>query len=197
MKDVVTEIQASEDLSVKHTEVELQSADGATKAYILYSREPDEFNAAAKSVSYGGAELLSAKVYADEAEAISFAEVTGAKLEEVKIPGGLARDAFIKKWLKAAKKNKQGLLPFLLLPLTACCHSGGSALLTSFSGTLAAANALNTALFTSSFTVTLSDAGSMDAGDLGTLLTKTSGEVFSRKILKRQIPNERQNLSVK
>ena len=196
MKDVVTEIQASDDLSVKHTQLELRSADGATKAYILYSREPDEFNAAAKSVSYGGAELLSAKVYADEAEAISFAEVTGAKLEEVKIPGGLARDAFIKKWLKAAKKNKQGLLPFLLLPLAAC-HSSGSTLLTSFSGTLAAANALDTALFTSSFTVTLSDAGSMDAGDLGTLLTKTSGEVFSRKILKRQIPNERQNLSVK
>ena len=41
MKDVVTETQSSEDLSVKHTEVELQSADGATRAYVLYSREPD------------------------------------------------------------------------------------------------------------------------------------------------------------
>ena len=90
MKDFATENQAREDLSVKPNSVELQAGDGSVTAYVLLSREPEEFNSAAQSVSYGSVELSSAKVYADEAEAIGFAEVTGAKLEKVEIPGGLA-----------------------------------------------------------------------------------------------------------
>ncbi|MDA9825629.1 hypothetical protein N9D03_08385, partial [Alphaproteobacteria bacterium] len=127
MKDFATENQAHEDRSVKPSTVELQASDGPVTAYVLFSREPEEFNSAAHSVSYGSVELSSAKVYADEAEAIGFAEVTGAKLEKVEIPGGLARDVFLKKWMKAAKKNKQGLFPFLLLPLAACGGGGSSA----------------------------------------------------------------------
>jgi len=97
MKDVVTQNHTNDDLSVKPTEVELQSSDGIVTAYVLYSKEPEEFNSVAGSVSFGGTELLSAKVYADEAEAIGFAEVTGAKLEKVEVPEGSARDAFLKK----------------------------------------------------------------------------------------------------
>ena len=179
MKDFATEIQARETLSGKPTSVELQATDGPVTAFVLLSREPEEFNSAAQSVSYGSAELPAAKVYADEAEAVRFAEVTGAKLEKVDIPAGLARDAFLKKWMKAAKKNKQGFFPFLLLPLAACGGGGGSAPVT-FTVTEATSGADTLISFSGTATgdITASTTGVTTTFTRGSL-TGTADNVFA------------------
>jgi hypothetical protein len=193
MKDFATENQAREDLSVKPNSVELQAGDGSVTAYVLLSREPEEFNSAAQSVSYGSVELSSAKVYADEAEAIGFAEVTGAKLEKIEIPGGLARDVFLEKWMKAAKKNKQGILPLLLLPLAACGGGGGSSAPVTFTVTEAA----NLISFggTATGDITASTTGTTTTFTRGSL-TGTADDVFDAAAPKQIIAASGQTVIV-
>ena len=129
---------------------------------------------------HNGLELQSAGVFEDEAELKSYAKSRELELEPIEIPSGRGRDAFLKKWATAAKKkNKRGLIPFLLLPLAACGGGDDEPLLEAFSGTIADAKALDTSKYTADFDISVSDAGQVSAEDLNALAAQTGGDVTS------------------
>ena len=98
------------------------------------------------------------------------------------IPAGDARDAVLRKWAKAAKKNKKGLVPLLLLPLAACGGGGVDSLLTSYDGDVAGAKAVDATNYTSDFTISVSDAGAVAASELTEVAGKTTGDVTSASV---------------
>ena len=136
-------------------------------------------------VLYQGADLAGARVYKDQAELARIIRSSSVQVEKIEIPACKARDAFLKKWAKAAEKNKNGLIPLLLLPLAACGGGGGETVLESYEGTIASATALTTSdliKYSSSFSITVSDGPSVSAADLTAVADKTSGDVMSLNV---------------
>ncbi|XXK34583.1 hypothetical protein ACMAY8_18380 [Rhodobacteraceae bacterium nBUS_22] len=134
-------------------------------------------------VEYCGDTLAGARVLTDDADIVGVAQNSGFEYEVVRIPAGDARDAFIRKWAEAAKRNKKGLLPVLLLPLAACGGgSSGPDPLTSYAGTIEGAKAQDVSKYTSSFSITLSDGPSVSATDLTIIANKTTGDVTSASV---------------
>ena len=146
---------------------------------------------ALEPVLYRGTALNRACVYKDQAELARIVGASAAHIEKISIPAGKARDAFLKKWVKAAGKNKNGLMPLLLLPLAAC--GGGETVVESYESTIASAIALTTSdltKYSSSFSITVSDGPSASAADLTAVAGKTSGKVTSVNVTEVTGPAE-------
>ena len=97
----------------------------ASKAYIVHSNAAQALPIGVQNASYLGQDAASIRVAVDDAELENYVASAGSFVEVVELPGSpAARAALIAKWAKKiAKKNKNALLPLLLLPLAAC---GGS-----------------------------------------------------------------------
>ena len=153
------------------------------RAAIVSARDGHAEISAAAPVSYRRGELPNAYVVADGSDVSAAARGSGLDFELVDIPGGDARDAFLRKWATAAKKHKKGLVPLLLLPLAACGGGGGvESLLTSYDGDVAGAKALDATKYMSDFTIFVSDAGAVAAADLTEVASKTTGDVTSASV---------------
>ena len=152
------------------------------RAAIVSARDGHAEISAAAPVSYRQEELPNAYVVADGSDVRAAARRSGLDFELVDIPAGDARDAFLRKWATAAKKQKKGLVPLLLLPLAACGGGGVESLLTSYDGDVAGAKALDATKYTSDFTISVDDAGAVAAADLTEVAGKTTGDVTSTSV---------------
>ena len=181
MKDFASENKVQDANLEAGRPVELLDSGQSVKAYVVRADNVAEFHLGA-AVESGGVHLKSAGVFEDEAALVAAAAAAGAELEVVDIPAGDARDAVLRKWAKAAKKNKKGLVPLLLLPLAACGGGGVDSLLTSYDGDVAGAKAVDATNYTSDFTISVSDAGAVAASELTEVAGKTTGDVTSASV---------------
>ena len=154
------------------------------RAAIVSTRDGHAEISTAAPVSYRRGELPNAYVVADGSDVSVAARRSGLDFELVDIPAGDARDAFLRKWAKAAKKNKKGLVTLLLLPLAACGGGGGvESILAAYTGTVHdATTKLDVTKYTSDFTISLSDAGAVAAADLTEVAGKTTGDVTTANV---------------
>ena len=160
---------------------ELKLKSKVTHAKILQVKPDQDLSVFSSSVYFRGQFLQAVRVIESEARFADFNVSNSGFIQEVDVPGGNSRDAFLKKWVKAAKKNKKGLMPILLLPLAAC-GGGETPVLESYDGTIAGAKALDLTKYASTFTVKVSDSGSVDAADLNSIATNTTGKVTSASV---------------
>ena len=124
MKDFVEQTAEQGKKMNNQANLEINLSGDTVTAYVLRVEAPEGISAPLSEVSFNGKPMKSARVFKDQA-ALGAALAAGVgPLEEVDVPVGDARDAFLKKWAKAAAKNKKGLASVLLLPLAAC--GGGS-----------------------------------------------------------------------
>lgn len=105
--------------------IEAVAKTASSKAYLVTTPAADVFPIRVHSASYHGEAATSIRVAADDAELEGFVATAGKSIEVVDLPKTPeSREKLIAQWAKkAAKKNKNGMLPMLLLPLAAC---GGS-----------------------------------------------------------------------
>ncbi|WP_139816300.1 beta strand repeat-containing protein, partial [Planktotalea arctica] len=94
----------------------------ASKAYIIENHAADVLPIGVQSASYQGQDAAFIRVAVDDAELEAYAASSGGAIEVVELPDtAAARAKFLAQWAKkAATKNKNALLPLLLLPLAAC-----------------------------------------------------------------------------
>jgi len=99
----------------------------ASKAYIVHTHAAETLPIGVHNASYQGQGAEFIRVAVDDAELENYAASAGSIVEVVDLPGTpAARAKFVAQWAKKiAKKNKNTLLPLLLLPLAAC-GGGGS-----------------------------------------------------------------------
>jgi len=124
MKDFVAQTAQQGNKMNNQANLEINLSGDTVTAYVLRVEAPDGISAPLSEVSFNGQPMKSARVFEDEA-ALGAALASGAgSYDEIEVPSGDARDAFLKKWAKAASKNKKGLASVLLLPLAACGGGG-------------------------------------------------------------------------
>jgi len=123
-KDTINakEIKVSVDDQSMHSEktFHVSESDVAHKAYILNCENYNDIPLKLSGAKYKNTNILSARVVENSDQLDAFVSAGNFNVEEITIPAGADRDAFLKKWFKIATKKKANLLPLLLLPLTAC-----------------------------------------------------------------------------
>ena len=125
MKDFVAQNERQGTKMNNKVNLEIDLSGDTVTAYVLRAGVPDGISAPLSEVRFNGKPMGSARVFEDEV-ALSAALASGAgSYDEIEVPAGDARDAFLRKWAKAAAKNKKGLASVLLLPLAACGGGGG------------------------------------------------------------------------
>ncbi|MCH1425175.1 MAG: hypothetical protein L7V15_08775, partial [Burkholderiales bacterium] len=182
MKDFNEDKKAQGNEMNKMSNLEITKSNSSQKAYVAYVKGSEDLAVDVISVGYEGAALSGVFVLSSDGAFETLPSSFSGELQEVEVPGGNSRDAFLKKWGKAAKKNKKGLMPILLLPLAACGGGGETPVLESYEGTIAGAKALDLTKYASTFTVKVSDSGSVDAADLNSIATNTTGKVTSASV---------------
>lgn len=97
------------------------------KAYIASAASRDSLPLALRGATLGGEDLATVFVADNDDDLEAFASSGQGQVEEIQLPSDpAARAKLLADWIaKAALKNKNGLLPLLLLPLAACGGGGG------------------------------------------------------------------------
>ncbi len=99
----------------------------STTAYIVTGETLDVLPIKMHAANFEGEAAPSVRVAADDDALESYAAAADGGVEAIALPNTPAERArFIAEWAKkAAKKNKKGIMPLLLLPLAACGGGGG------------------------------------------------------------------------
>jgi len=106
-------------ISAKKT-YHISKSDKEHTAYVVKCENYNDIPLELSGAKYEDTNISSARVVDDNDQLNTFVSKGSFDIEEVNIPAGTDRDAFLKKWFKIATKKKTNLLPLLLLPLTAC-----------------------------------------------------------------------------
>ncbi|MDC1410943.1 hypothetical protein N8369_09950, partial [Amylibacter sp.] len=98
----------------------VSKSDKEHTAYVVKCEDFNDIPLELSGAKYEYTTILSARVVENNDQLDTFVSEGNFDIEEINIPAGVDRDAFLKKWFKIATKKKTNLLPLLLLPLTAC-----------------------------------------------------------------------------